>query len=220
MASVPGFGGNRGGKKRADGLPPGSPQALEADRKKDRERKQAQRVLAEPPPLPSAGPGLANPAPAAPGGEVPGGGPAGPPPVPWEPQLVKEFTDELIEAAEAGRVEKFTGKARNAKIPERVVREIGTDSRFPASIKKSLQISTPRVAAKWLNKAGVSAEYADEVAFIGSLGALFIQGRKLSAKLDKLIELAKQPQPTLGPGPAPAGAPAIAGPPKIQPMHP
>ena len=221
MASVPAFGGNRGGKKRADGLPPGSPQALAADKEKDRLRKQALREaaakLAEPPPLPSAIPGLANPtAPASPG-EVPGADAASPPPIPWEPALIREFTDELIEAAEDGRVQKITGKAREARIPERVVKEISNDAHYPASAKKSLQISTPRVTAKWLNKAGVSAEYADELAFVTSLGAIFIQGRKLSQKLDKLIELANQPQPAPASTPATPGQP---GPAKIQPIHP
>src|SRR5258707_9089158 len=58
-ASAPLFGGNRGGKKRLDGLAPGSPEAIEADRKKDAERKRTRREavqrVAEPPPLPSAG---------------------------------------------------------------------------------------------------------------------------------------------------------------------
>src|SRR5579862_2754249 len=56
-ASVPLYGGNRGGKKRRDGLVPGSPEALEADRKADRDRKQqerdSKRRLAPQPALPA-----------------------------------------------------------------------------------------------------------------------------------------------------------------------
>jgi len=54
--TAPLFGGYRGGRKRKDGLVPGSPEALAADREKDRLRKERQReregAAAEPPPLP------------------------------------------------------------------------------------------------------------------------------------------------------------------------
>ena len=54
------FGGHRGGgKKRADGLVAGSPEALEADKQRDRDRKNAanaaKKIAALPPPLPSVG---------------------------------------------------------------------------------------------------------------------------------------------------------------------
>ena len=219
LASVPSFGGNRGGKKRADGLPPGSPQAIAADKEKDRVRKQTLRdeaaKLAQPPALPSAIPGQANPTATPSPGGVAGADPASPPTIPWEPEIIKKFTDNLIEVAEAGRVQQITGKAREARIPERVVKEISEDAHYPAVAKASLQISAPRVTAKWLNKAGVSAEYADELAFVTSLGAILIQGRKLSQKLDKLIELANQPQPARAATPAMPGQPA-----KITPLHP
>lgn len=98
----------------------------------------------------------------------------------------------MIDAAEQGRQQKFASAAVESKLPEKVARELVRDAQYPASFKKTLKISTPRVAAKWLNKAGVSAEHADEAAFVLSLGAIFLQGRKLSAKLDKLIEAAKE----------------------------
>src|SRR5579872_2301004 len=52
-------GGLRGGKKRDDGLVPGSPEALEADKKKDAERKRKEREEAkratDPAPIPPVG---------------------------------------------------------------------------------------------------------------------------------------------------------------------
>ena len=54
--TAPLFGGFRGGRKRKDGLAPGSPEAIEADREKDRVRKERQRSRqVEPPALPAAG---------------------------------------------------------------------------------------------------------------------------------------------------------------------
>src|SRR5438128_831714 len=108
--SVPRFGGNRGGQARADGLPPGSPEAKEADKKKDRERKQADRkarAVAQPAPLPSADSNGASAMPATPGS--PGPGVAAPvvaaaPVVPWTAEMLKPLTDELIAAAEEGRL--------------------------------------------------------------------------------------------------------------------
>jgi hypothetical protein len=123
---------------------------------------------------------------------MPGADAAGPPPVPWQPEILKEFTDELIEAAEEGRMIRFATAAAEAKLPEKLVKEIVSDAHYPPVFKRGLKLSTPRVVAKALNKAGVSAEWADELSFASSLGAIWIQGRKLSAKLDKLIEASKR----------------------------
>jgi hypothetical protein len=108
--------------------------------------------------------------------------------------MLKEFTDEIVNAAEDGRVMRFVTAAHQAQVPEPVLKEIAQDARFPAGFKKSVQIATPRVAAKWLNKAGISGEYADEVALVTALGAIMVQGRRLQAKLDELVALAKQPK--------------------------
>src|SRR4051812_5498640 len=105
--SVPKFGGNRGGKARTDGLAPGSPEALEADKKKDRERKQAARKtisVAEPPALPAAGQKGVYSVPPSPGSAVPGtSGPvaqAAPAPVPWQPETLKPLFDQLVATCE------------------------------------------------------------------------------------------------------------------------
>src|SRR5262245_14939824 len=105
LASVPDFGGNRGGRGRKDGLAPGSSQATEADKKKDRERKQTARAaaakLVEPPPLPSALQGGVDTTAAQPGSEPLGGTAApGAPVVPWDPATLRPLFEELIEAIE------------------------------------------------------------------------------------------------------------------------
>jgi hypothetical protein len=202
---VPLFGGHRGYKRREDGLVPGSPEAIEADRKKDRERKAraaaAKKAVVEPAPLPSASPGALGPVPpaghslaAAPVGEVA-------PAVPWLPEMLKPLTDELIDAAEERRVGKFTELAREAKLSEKIVKEIGSDSEFPAVAKKGLSLSLPKVVSKWLNKLGISAENEPEITLTSSLVAIWLQGRKLEERLVKLAETAKANPPPAAPQP-------------------
>jgi hypothetical protein len=195
LVSVPQFGGNRGGKKRHDGLPPGSIQAKEADRKRDAERKrqdrEEKRRLAEPPPLPSAVAPPGNTNGAAPGVEGANGvGPSAPlaAPIQWQPEMLREFTDEIVNAIEQSRVAKFSALMREGGLPDLLVKRVAQDSHYPAGSKRAVQIATPRVACKWLNKAGLSAEYADEVALVTALGSILIQGRKLQSQLESLIE--------------------------------
>ena len=52
LASVPRFGGLRGGRARNDGLKPGTPEAQAADRERDKQRKQRLRDAAMPEPAP------------------------------------------------------------------------------------------------------------------------------------------------------------------------
>src|SRR5439155_22316338 len=65
VATVPRFGGLRGGKPRTDGLIPGSPEAAAADRERDARRKRQRRDTVKPPepaPLPSQAAPVAGPA--------------------------------------------------------------------------------------------------------------------------------------------------------------
>lgn len=102
--------------------------------------------------------------------------------------MVKEFSDELVAAWEEHRVSKFTSAGKEAALPEPLIRQIRTDCRFQDGSRRVVQKAIPRVACKWLNRAGVSAEYADEVALVTALGAILVQGRKLQTKLDEIIE--------------------------------
>jgi hypothetical protein len=188
-------GGLAGGRKRDDGLIPGSQEAKAADLKKDRERKQRERtVKKDPPPLPSAAqasPGAIT----APAGALGlGQGPeAAPIPLPqWEAQMIAEYSDELLQSWEDYQCQAFKDKALEAKIPSPLVHEMEADFRWDPRAKKGLFISTPRVAAKALNKLGVPAGYQDEGAFVLSLIRIVSGRRKVMARLDKLIELQQQ----------------------------
>jgi len=198
-ASVPRFGGNRGGKARKDGLAPGSLEALEADKKKDRERKQASRAesakLVEPPPLPSAGASGANPVPASADSVVAGVAVSVPAViVPWRADLLKPVTDQAIDALEESRVKKFCDGAREAKIPEAVVKQIGRDAAYPSDSKAMMKLATPEVAAKYLNKLGISADNQYEITLVTAVLRSWFQGNRLEAKLQELIETAKEHQ--------------------------
>lgn len=105
--------------------------------------------------------------------------------------MLKEFTDELVDSAEAKRVEKFTAKAKEAGLPEKVVIEVRADSHY-GSGKKTVKLALPRVGAKWLTKSGISSEWRDEVQLLSGMAALRFQGSRLERKLDKLIELKKK----------------------------
>lgn len=102
--------------------------------------------------------------------------------------MIKDFTDELVEAMEVGRVTKFTTLARDGGLPSAAVSKIKEDSHYHRASKAGLQSSIPRLACKYLNKTGVSGEYAEEVKLVGSMTAIFLQGRKLQATLEELIE--------------------------------
>lgn len=193
--SVPLFGGFRGKQKRRDGLVAGSPEAAAADREKDRQRKQrareAQRA-SEPPPLPAypdgAPPpaGVGAPAPAA---AVPGlGDPAlvGAP-VPWDAQTLDPIFRQLIPTIELSLATSLTSRATKAKLPGEVIAEVRKDAAWPAPTKRAVEIAAPRVAAKWLNRSGLSAEYQDEVLLGTAAAAILAQHSMILRKLDKVI---------------------------------
>lgn len=189
---MPKFGGLRGAKPRKDGLVPGSPEAVEADRKRDAARKRDERAALAaqipPAPLPSALQGSQSPSQPSfvpLGSDAPGQ--SGPVVTPWNAEDLQSITSELIDAMEDAREERYVERCREAKLPETVAKEIGRDARLPAVSKKGLNLSAPRVAAKWLNKAGIDSEHKDELVLAGCLTAIFAQGRQLTKRLEKLI---------------------------------
>ena len=156
MVSVAAFGGNATGRKRADGLRPGSPEAEEADRKKDRLRKQAARavlpvpaVLPAPAPAPLATPG--NPA------LLPAGLPLAPA-VAWVGEDLEFTAEELIALLEELAAGAITSKMLLAKLPPDVVKEIEKDARWSDRAKRMLKLGGSKLSAKYLNEFGVPVE--------------------------------------------------------------
>jgi hypothetical protein len=196
---VPAFGGRPGGRPSKFRFPAGTERGDEERRKADADRKAALRAraarLAEPPPLPSANAPAVDPSP-TPNGDQSFVAPVevGRPVVPWTAEMLQELTDGIVDALEERRVEKFTEKAKEAQLPEKLVKEIGTDARYPVVGKRGLKVALPQVGAKLANKAGISAEHLPEVILAKAITLNVVHGRRLEAKLDKLIEQEKARQ--------------------------
>lgn len=107
--------------------------------------------------------------------------------VPWTPELLQELTDGIVDALEERRVEKFRGKARAAELPDKLVKEISSDAQYPIIGKRGLKMALPQVGAKLANKAGISAEHLPEAILLKALTLNWLHGRRLEARLDKLI---------------------------------
>lgn len=101
----------------------------------------------------------------------------------------------MIEAAEAGRVGSFVSRCTEIGVTGKLLKEIEADAGFPKAAKLLLCRALPKLAAKWLNKSGLSAEYEDEVAVVSALVLIMSNDRKLTARLDAVIAELKKPEP-------------------------
>lgn len=189
------FGGNPSGRKSKFAFPAGTPQGDEERRAADRDRKRRNRDeaarVAEPPVLPAAAPGALGDVPAKAGGQVPdvlAPGDSSAPVIPWTPELLAEFTTEIVNACEASRQNSLSELAKEGGLPEKVVRKIFDDAKYPAASKRTMQLAAPKVTAKLLNKTGVSAEHADIIAFVGAAILIWKDGRSLKSDVLELIE--------------------------------
>ena len=178
---------------------PGSPEAAEADRKKDRARKKAERdAQRDPPPLPSATQPVEGSPPQAGGGLGTLPGPAPAPVVPWDASTVQPIVEQFLPAAEQLMVNQIAGKAAKARLPGEIIKEIQKDAQWPEPARKALNLNTANLAAKWLNKFNVSAEYQAEAAFVVAMGRILGGHMLLLRRLDKLIAVANVQPPKPG----------------------
>lgn len=192
-------GGYRGGRPRKDGLVPGSPEAILADREKEAQRKRIQRqreaaILAA-----TKGPSL-------PGLADPGAPPAsGPAPVPWDPGTLRPIFDQLVPAAEKFMVSRVVGRAAKLDCQRDLLAEIEKDAAWPGPAKTALQATGPLCVAKWLNQSGIGAENAPEVILATAVAGLIAHHLMLSAKLERIIQAnaPTKPKPD-APAPKPA----------------
>ncbi len=200
LASVAKHGGNAGGRRRADGLVPNSPEAIAADRRKDRDRKAAARAVAkrmvEPAALPSA------PVATAPAVNPPGASPvhavvpdalAVAQVEPWKPEDLDETTALLVDVWEEGRLLKREKQCKEARLPDADAKEIVALAHFPDKAKKGLVHASGSVVAKALNAAGVSAKYRDVPLFLSSLALIVAEGQKADKRMRELIEAVNKP---------------------------
>jgi hypothetical protein len=206
------FGGNawKKGATRRDGLRPGSPEAVEADRKKDRERKRAKIAearAAQPAPVLPARP-LGAPAPATvvaglPGAPTPPGGDLaalpgieGLPSLAWLTKDVAPLASELLNVGEELAMRPVAAKAKKARLPRELVAEILTEAKWPDKAKKMISDGAAEIAAMQLNKAEVPVA-ARPYMQLGMGAAMIAAGHmKILKRLDELIAVANVGTPS------------------------
>jgi hypothetical protein len=99
---------------------------------------------------------------------------------------------ELMQLTERLDVESVIDQAKEAKLPPELIKEISKDAQWPALSKKSLEMSGPPLVAKWLNKFGISAKNKEEVFFIGAITSIVVARKRISSRLDTLIQQRKE----------------------------
>jgi hypothetical protein len=195
------YGGNRGGRAREDGLTPGSPEALEADRKKDRLRKKQARKAKQPdpPPLPSAAAVEGAPA-AAPGAVGPAPGPEGAAPIPWDPESLREVFDLAIPTAEELMVGQIISQAKKCNLPVDLVKKTEERDRLTSTEKLALQKFAPRATAKYLNRLHVPSGTQDEIVLLTVVAKIGLRHLSLLNQLKQIAAnqqaAAKPPEKT------------------------
>ena len=192
--SVAAFGGLYGGRKRADGLVPGSPEAKKADLAKDAARKREARArLAEQtsPALPSSLPGSgvvadspavpvadnATPVPAAASGFV----------VPWSVRVLQKPARLITRVIDRLRQIHLFKKLDKAQLPEPVARELKKDLAWSEAAVNDFADALAECAAIELNKAQISSVNQHWIN-LGITGAeLMASHFSLASRIDQLV---------------------------------
>lgn len=104
--------------------------------------------------------------------------------VQWDTATLKPLFEQLIPALEKADVESLKAKAK--KISPDLVSMVERDGKWPEPSKVTLKTSGPQVAAKWLNRSGLKAENAPEVAFAIAAVSIITSRFILGSKLDQM----------------------------------
>lgn len=175
--------------------PEGQKERREADAERKRLRRQQAALMAVPLPLPPSGPTVAGNVPAPSNDVSPG---ASNPPgeistaIPWTPELIKDMSDELIDAAEDGRRNSLATLAQEGGLPDKAVKKIHADAAYKPAAKRGLQLAVPKITARMMNKTGISSEHSDTLVLVSALAMIWKQGRSLKRDVIELIELNRQ----------------------------
>jgi hypothetical protein len=191
------FGGNVGRKVRRDGLKPGSPEAAAADRAADARRKRLHRATVAaatpPPPLPSSDAPLPETLPVLGGPESPSAdAEAGIAFDAWTAEDFRFAAPELVELAEAWRIDARTRQAVAGKLPQKLVAEIEKDAAFPPGSKRSLSNTSPVTLAKMFNALHVPAGLKPVITTAPALVYIIVRDLQTGARIDKLIALQEE----------------------------
>lgn len=204
------FGGHRGGgKKRADGLAAGSPEALAADREKNRLRMAEKRAAQKATPLPAvlqAGPAVATVAP-LPDSAPPLGagepavlgvapGVAGPLVVPWTVKLLEKPARLVTRILDRLRVASLRKKIDASPLPPELKKEVAADLEWKQQAREDFAMCLADCAQIELNKRRVpGSDNAHWINLSICGGELALAHIEVCERLDKLIESSGKPKP-------------------------
>lgn len=107
--------------------------------------------------------------------------------------MLRPLLEEGLDIWEATRVLGLTTKAKEAHLPDALLRELEKDAKFNPLAKRGVASSGPEMIAKSLNAAGVSAKHKDAIVVIGGLLMIVRQGASLNNRLDELIAKTNPP---------------------------
>ena len=192
-ASPAAFGGNPTGRTRKDGLKPGSPESVEADKRYNREcmerKRAAEKSAAIPPPLPAstAGTSAVLPSPGATTTPVADGF-LEPASVDWLAEDFKQVAPDTIDLLEQWRVSDKISLAEEGKLSGVVVKRIATDAAFPVPAKRSLQTSSPAALAKLFNALKVPVALKSYITTCPTVLYLVVRDMQQRAEIRKLIQ--------------------------------
>jgi hypothetical protein len=104
--------------------------------------------------------------------------------VPWTTDIVQPLFDEIIPLIEEADVESL--KVRAAKVDKCLVALVEKHGRWSPTGRACLIKAGPLVVCKWMNKFGVSSEYAPEIQLVGGIVAILTSRSMLISKLDEM----------------------------------
>lgn len=116
--------------------------------------------------------------------------PVVPPPIPWTADTLRPLFKQLIPICERADVDALKREAE--KISPLAVKLVGEKAGWSEPVKALLEQSAGECAAKWMNKLGVSAEYAPEVTLGTALCSLWATRSALLTELRALAEEVKK----------------------------
>ena len=108
--------------------------------------------------------------------------------VDWTPEEIKEISDEIIDGLDESDKASMVKLAVAGHLPEEVVKQIEADAGMPKLIKKFLKLYLPKLIAKKLNDAKISAEGKETAVVVGSLGYYVLDRIATRRRVEKLIK--------------------------------
>lgn len=192
-------GGDKGGRKRSDGLVPGSAEALEADRKRDAQRKKdARRAVSEqrvPEPLP---PKIVQPVDTLQpmgGGPLPVDGLAPLAVEPWRAEDVNPAVIQTIQLAMEAEKLHIEGKLKKANIPVSEWNAALETMKWPEMSVKAFKDNGASASARFLTWMGIDRKYKDVINVCPAFLWFIIDRMKAYKRLDELVAAAQPAQP-------------------------